>query len=206
MKNYILDTTVLLYDPQALFKFEENNVFIPITVIEDIDRFKKDLNETGRNARQTSRLLDGLRLKGSLTSGVKIDMGGKVIVKLDASSAAAKIPREFQSNPRDNLILSIALDVKEKSGGVPTFFVSKDINLRIKADALGLDVEDYESDKVDIEELYSGFTAITTQPEVISGFFETGAIAYQGEEKLFVNQYVTIVDASDASRIAYQRG
>jgi PhoH-like ATPase len=205
MKNYILDTTVLLYDPQALFKFEENNVFIPITVIEDIDRFKKDLNETGRNARQTSRLLDGLRLKGSLTSGVKIDMGGKVIVKLDASSAAAKIPREFQSNPRDNLILSIALDVKEKSGGVPTFFVSKDINLRIKADALGLDVEDYESDKVDIEELYSGFTAITTQPEVISGFFETGAIAYQGEEKLFVNQYVTIVDASDASRIAYGR-
>ncbi|HAJ80593.1 MAG TPA: phosphate starvation-inducible protein PhoH [Fibrobacteres bacterium] len=205
MKNYILDTTVLLYDPQALFKFEENNVFIPITVIEDIDRFKKDLNETGRNARQTSRHLDGLRLKGSLTSGVKIDMGGKVIVKLDASSAAAKIPREFQSNPRDNLILSIALDVKEKSGGVPTFFVSKDINLRIKADALGLDVEDYESDKVDIEELYSGFTAITVMPEAISGFFETGAIAYQGEEKLFVNQYVTIADASDASRIAYGR-
>jgi PhoH-like ATPase len=205
MKNYILDTTVLLYDPQALFKFEENNVFIPITVIEDIDRFKKDLNETGRNARQTSRHLDGLRLKGSLTSGVKTDMGGKVIVKLDASSAAAKIPRGFQSNPRDNLILSIALDVKEKSGGVPTFFVSKDINLRIKAAALGLDVEDYESDKVDIEELYSGFTAITALPETISGFFETGAIAYQGKEKLFVNQYVTIVDESDASRIAYGR-
>jgi PhoH-like ATPase len=64
MKNYILDTTVLLYDAQALFKFEENNVYIPITVIEDIDRFKKDLSETGRNARQTSRYLDDLRNKG----------------------------------------------------------------------------------------------------------------------------------------------
>jgi len=150
MKNYILDTTVLLYDSQALFKFEDNHVVIPITVIEDIDRFKKDLNETGRNARQTSRYLDTLRCKGSLTSGVALDNGGKIFVKLNDDSTLRRIPRDMQTNARDNLLLAIALDVKQKAGGTPTTLVSKDINLRIKADALGLTVEDYESDKVDI--------------------------------------------------------
>ena len=70
MKNFILDTNVLLHDPQALFKFQENNIIIPITVIEEIDRFKKDMNETGRNARQVSRILDAMREKGSLAVGI----------------------------------------------------------------------------------------------------------------------------------------
>jgi PhoH-like ATPase len=112
MKNYILDTTVLLYDAQALFKFEENNIYIPITVIEDIDRFKKDLSETGRNARQTSRYLDDLRNKGSLSAGVKLENGGTLIVKFDTDSILKRMPRELQGNPRDNLILAITLDVK----------------------------------------------------------------------------------------------
>ena len=99
MKNYILDTTVLLYDAQALFKFEENNIYIPITVIEDIDRFKKDLSETGRNARQTSRYLDDLRKKGPLSAGVKIESGGTLIVKLDADSIFRRMPRELQGIP-----------------------------------------------------------------------------------------------------------
>jgi PhoH-like ATPase len=205
MKNYILDTTVLLYDSQALFKFEENNVFIPITVIEDIDRFKKDLNETGRNARQTSRYLDALRLKGSLTSGVKIDNGGTVFVKLDTGSALKLIPRDVQSNVRDNLILAISLNVKEKAGDVPTLFVSKDINLRIKADALGLKVEDYESDKVDIEELYTGSTDVRVAPEAIASFHDSGAMAYGGQTPLFANQYITLVDEKDPSHFALGR-
>jgi PhoH-like ATPase len=203
MKNYVLDTAVLLYDPQALFKFEENNVFIPITVIEDVDRFKKDLNENGRNARQTSRYLDNLRLKGSLTSGVRLDNGGTVIVKLDVNSA--RIPRELQTNSRDSFILSIALDVKQHSEQIPTLFVSKDINLRIKADALGLDVEDYESDKVDIEELYSGYTTVTAASNEIDLFFEQGFLPYSGTSALFANQYVTLADTVDSSRVAYGR-
>ena len=76
MKNFILDTNVLLYDPQALFKFDENNLIIPITVIEEIDRFKKDMNETGRNARQVSRFIDEFRKRGSLAEGVKLENGG----------------------------------------------------------------------------------------------------------------------------------
>jgi PhoH-like ATPase len=204
MKNYILDTTVLLYDAQALFKFEENNVIVPITVIEDIDRFKKDITETGRNARQTSRYLDALREKGSLSSGVKLDTGGTVTVKSDADPSVRRTPRDH-GNARDQFILAIALDVKQKAGSVPTLFVSKDINLRIKADALGLKVEDYESDKVDIAELYSGCADITVPSDTIGIFHELGKVMHDGSVKLFANQYVTLVDAADASRFAYGR-
>ncbi len=205
MKNYILDTTVLLYDAQALFKFEENNIYIPITVIEDIDRFKKDLSETGRNARQTSRYLDELRKKGSLSAGVKLESGGTLIVKLDTDSILKRMPRELQGNARDNLILAITLDVKEKSGNVPTVFVSKDINLRIKADALGLVVEDYKSDTIDIEELYTGYIDIKVKSGAISAFHEQGWVLYEGKENLFANQYVSLVDSSDESRSALGR-
>jgi Predicted ATPase related to phosphate starvation-inducible protein PhoH len=205
MKNYILDTTVLLYDAQALFKFEENNIYIPITVIEDIDRFKKDLSETGRNARQTSRYLDDLRNKGSLSAGVKLENGGTLIVKLDTDSILKRMPRELQGNPRDNLILAITLDVKEKSGNIPTVFVSKDINLRIKADALGLAVEDYKSDKVDIEELYTGYIEIKVKSDAVSAFHEQGWALHEGNEKLYANQYIALVDSSDGSRFALGR-
>jgi PhoH-like ATPase len=203
MKNYILDTTILLYDSHAMFKFEENNVIIPITVIEDIDHFKKDLSETGRNARQTSRNLDALRLKGVLTRGVKLDNGGTLFVKLSPDDAARRIPREFQEKPRDNFILAIILDIKEKSGDIPTVFVSKDINLRIKADALGVAVEDYESDRVEIEELYSGATERPVSGSLIDAFKEKGILETQ--EHFFPNQYVTLKDEKDADHFAIGR-
>jgi PhoH-like ATPase len=203
MKNFILDTTVLLYDAHALFNFEENNVIIPITVIEDIDHFKKDVTETGRNARQTSRYLDALRTRGSLTKGVKLDNGGTLFVKLSDSEAVHRIPREFQEKPRDNFILAITLAVKEKAGTVPTVFVSKDINLRIKADALGVVVEDYESDKVDIEELYSGYTRVAADAAAVDAFRERGVCEAGGQ--FFPNEYVTLADRADPSHLAMGR-
>jgi len=205
MKNYILDTTVLLYDPQALFKFQEHNVIIPITVIEDIDRFKKDLSETGRNARQTSRYLDTIRQSGSLTAGVRLDTGGILSVKLDVDPEFKRIPRELQANARDNLILAIALDIKDKAGSTPTLFVTKDINLRIKADALGLAVEDYESDRVTLDELYDGFTDYTVSGSTVDSFIEHGAVVYEDETSLYANQYVTLVDAGDSTHTAFGR-
>ena len=82
MKNFILDTNVLLHDPQSLFKFQDNNIIIPITVIEEVDRFKKDMNETGRNARMVSRILDSMREKGSLASGVTMPGGGTLRIEM----------------------------------------------------------------------------------------------------------------------------
>jgi PhoH-like ATPase len=203
MKNYILDTTVLLYDAQAMFRFFENNVIIPITVIEDIDHFKKDISEIGRSARQTSRYLDDLRKKASIATGVKLDNGGTIFVKISSGTAVRRLPDELRDRNRDNMILAIALDVKERAENIPTIFVSKDINLRIKADALGLNVEDYESEKVDIEELYSGYREIRTDHESIEKFKISGII--DTDLELFPNQYVTLINNSDPAQIAYGR-
>lgn len=203
VKNYILDTTVLLYDAQALFNFADNNVIIPITVIEDIDHFKKDQNETGRSARQTSRHLDQLRKKASLVNGVALENGGTLFVRTGSGSLMHRMPEVLKESTRDNRILAMALDVKQHAQGVPTIFVSKDINLRIKADALGLDVEDYESDKVDIEELYRGYRAITVDAGAVRTFRERGTMTVG--EKLFPNEYVTLVASEDPAQTAIAR-
>ncbi len=202
MKNYVLDTTVLLYDSHSLFAFEENNVVVPITVIEDIDRFKKDLSETGRNARQASRILDALRKRGSLVSGVRLDNGGTLYVRTASEEGLRKVMPVFREKSRDNLILSIALDCKHKQQ-IPTTFVTKDIYLRIKGDALGITVEDYESEKVDIEELYSGSVDIIADSARVRALEEKGALAW--DEKLFPNQYVALIDKEDPGHVALGR-
>jgi PhoH-like ATPase len=202
MKNYVLDTTVLLYDPQALFRFEENNVIIPISSIEVIDHFKKDMNETGRNARQASRYLDSMRKRGSLANGVPLDTGGRLCIQSDTGNALAHVLRVFHERSRDNVTLAIALELK-RSASLPTIFVTKDISLRIKADALGLVVEDYQSDKVDIEELYPGWRRIDCDGTTIDEFNSRGSVAAPND--LLPNQYVNFVDRVDEHHAALGR-
>ncbi|MEA5114306.1 MAG: PhoH family protein [Geobacteraceae bacterium] len=197
MKTFVLDTNVLLHDPFALFRFQENSIIIPITVIEEVDRFKKDMNETGRNARQVSRYLDDLRQKGSLSSGIGLDSGGTIRVALFDEEIRRLIPPELSEQRADNRILAIALDAKNKSGRVPVILVTKDTNLRIKADAVGLKAEDYESDKVSIEELYTGFTVLDVTPETVDRFYGQGWA--ETEESLMPNQYVVLRDAGNPS-------
>ena len=153
IKYYVLDTNVLLHDPQALFKFKENAVVVPIVVIEEIDRFKKEQSERGRSARQCSRHLDALRKSGSLATGVTINGGGKLIVDLCKDQVGVEGPVR-RSN--DNTILSAALALHREHPTVPVVFVSKDTNARIKADAIGLTTVDYDDVKVTVDELYTG--------------------------------------------------
>ena len=153
-KNYVLDTNVLLHDPSALYKFKDNNVIIPIYVVEEIDKFKRDLSELGRNAREVSRSLDGYREEnGSLTEGVPLENGGMLRVMFTQK----ELPRELMNQHlTDNRILALAMDVKEREPSMRCVFVTKDINLRIRADALGLVTEDYENDKIENPEVYMG--------------------------------------------------
>jgi PhoH-like ATPase len=203
MKSFVLDTNVLLYDPQAIFKFRENNIIIPITVIEEIDRFKKDMNETGRNARQISRFLDDLRKKGSLSAGIGLESGGTLRVEIYEEKVMKRLPPELRVERGDNRILAVAFDAKEKSGNFPVIFVTKDTNLRIKADAIGLVAEDYESDKVDIEELYSGFAEQSVEPELIDRFHGQGWVELQWD--LLPNEFVTLRDMTNNSHTAIGR-
>ncbi len=200
MKHFILDTNVLLYDPHAVFKFEENEIIIPITVIEEIDRFKKDMNETGRNARQISRILDDFRKQGSLAKGIDLERAGTLRVELYNTELSKLLPPELSEQRGDNRILAVAMGIKNRNGRAPVILVTKDTNLRIKADAIGLKAEDYESDKVQIEELYSGFFELEVTPDIIDRFYGQGWV--EATESFYPNQFVTLKDKENPSHSA----
>jgi PhoH-like ATPase len=203
IKNFVLDTNVLLHDPTALQRFQDNRVVIPIIVIEELDHFKKDLNMLGRNARTTSKILDRMREKGSLSEGVPLENGGMLKVGF-AGDRGGNLPAELRGSKQDNLILAVALDLREREPDVPVVVVSKDTNLRIKADALGLNAEDYETGRVDIEELYKGYRETETTKEWIDGFFSRGEAPVEPAwGDLYPNEFVLFREAGgQASALA----
>lgn len=201
-KTFVLDTNVLLHDPQALFSFEDNDLVIPMTVIEEIDRFKKELSETGRNARQFSRIMDGLRAKAKLVDGVKLETGGFLRVDLYTETQMKGLPPELRSDQGDNRILAVALDVMSRSAA-PVIFVTKDTNLRIKADVLGLTAQNYESDRVSLDELYSGTAEVMLARDDVDLFYSQGSLAITDE--YLANQCLTLIDAANPSHTALAR-
>src|SRR3989339_1404874 len=138
-KFYILDTNVLIHDPISFTKFEDNAVVIPISVIEELDTFKSAGDERGKAARIVSRKLDEMRKVGKLNVGVKMENGGTLIVDLDHEQV---LPKEFLLAEMDNRILNSAqwFNLKKHNASL----VTKDINLRLKAEAVGINAEDYE--------------------------------------------------------------
>ncbi len=195
---------MLLSNPNAIFSFEDNDIYIPISVIEELDTFKKGLSETGRNARQFSRILDDLRERGgSLSTGIPIfnnrkDSGCVYIV---LESDMTLLPTHFERKP-DNLILSVALILQKNSTHMPVILITKDSNLRIKADALGVSVSDFEADKVNIEELYTGIVEFEVNTELIKKFLSSGSVSLENDD-LMPNQYVILRDIRDSLQFVY---
>ena len=174
-KNYVLDTNVLLHDPRAIFRFEDNNVIIPIYVIEEVDQFKREGSERGRNARHIARALDELREKGgSLSRGVTLDSGGTLRVAVP--SRRLELPSAIDHTAMDQAILQTAFDVRENDGGRPTVFVTMDTNLRIRADALGMVSQTYENQRVEPDQLTSGIVELDLDGEEIDAFFRDGKL------------------------------
>lgn len=154
-KHFVIDTNVLLHNPRAVFMFDDNEVVIPLSVIEELDRFKKNTDDTGRNARQIIRQIDRLRKVGRLFEGVPInDRGGTL--RIDRCDE--ELPFNLDLGVVDNRILAVAHSLKAQ--GERTVFISMDINARVKADALGIEVQDFEADKVDPEWLFTGFAHV----------------------------------------------
>lgn len=207
MKNYILDTNVLLHDPNSLLNFQENNVFVPIEVIEEIDRFKRESTELGQNARTVSRMLDGLRGEGSLSAGVKLPNGGKlrIAVQKKALAANGNGNGKAHGNTVDNKILNVAKNIQRADPRNETILVSKDINLRIKADAIGLPAEDYETDRVYIKDLYTGMIEIQLSPDKMANFRANGELEINGGKQYFPNEYCTLIDESNPKRAALSK-
>ncbi|PKM99990.1 MAG: phosphate starvation-inducible protein PhoH [Elusimicrobia bacterium HGW-Elusimicrobia-2] len=197
IKNFVLDTNVLIHDPASIFSFGDNNVILPITVIEELDGLKKFHDERGKSARSASRRIDGLRKRGSLVQGVKSREGGTVKVLIGSGE---KLPDSFASKA-DNTILSFAVHLNKTAGGV--VFISKDINMRIKAQVLGLETEDYDTMKVNFSELYNGWREIEMSPEGINKFYSDGVIVPEGE--FLENEYLIMKNAADPKQTALAR-
>lgn len=202
MKNYIIDTNVLLHDPNSLLSFANNSVLIPIEVIEEIDRFKRESSELGQNARSVSRMLDGLRGEGRLSEGVRLPNGGKLKIVFQKNGQEKNGHAVFSDNTVDNRILSLAAGIQKAQPKNPTILVSKDINLRIKADALGLQAEDYETDRVFIKDLYTGMVELLVAPDKLASFRANGELELNGGKKYFPNEYCTLTDESNPKRTA----
>jgi len=212
-KTFVLDTNVLLHDPAALTRFEDNNILIPIEVVEEIDRFKRDPAEKGRNARQVSRLLDALRAQGNLADGVPNgDQGGTLKVVFCRNETLSQLPPELKAGNGDNNILAVALEEQRLQAVMgsqpPVILVTKDTNLRIKADAVGLIAQDYTSDRVDIGDLYPGLCELWVSAEQMDRVKPTPGLAVEGlpvQSPLQANEGVTLIDQAQPAHTLLAR-
>ncbi len=200
MKNYILDTNVLLHDPNSILNFKENNVLIPIGVIEEIDRFKRESTELGQNARTVSRLLDGLRSQGRLSEGVTLSNGGRLRIIFQSKQENGALT--FGNNSVDSHILALALAIHQADPPTPTILVTKDINLRIKADAFGLPAEDYETDRILLKDLYTGVFEKQISAEKMTQFRANGELEINNGSPCFPNEYCTVSEETNPKRTA----
>ena len=201
-KNFVLDTNVLLHDPRAMYAFADNTVVIPIYVLEEIDSFKKDQSDLGRNAREVSRQLDSSRQRGRLSEGVSIGQQGG---RLKVAIGSRPLPDPLRTAQiADNFILGVALEVRDAEPNVKTFLVTKDVNLRVRGDALGLLTIDYDAEKIDIQELFAGTRELEVPGATIDSFYQDGSIVAPAEG-LYANEYLLLKDLQNPAHTALAR-
>lgn len=197
-KNYVLDTNVLIHDPQAIFSFDDNDVIIPIFVIEEVDQFKREGTERGRNARTIARLLDELRSKhGSLADAVPLENGGTLRVVLPQKRERLSVA--LDASGADSAILQTALDVQKNAPERRTVLVTMDTNLRIRADVLGLEPQNFESQRVRIDDLDGGAVELRVPEASIDAFYETGELSLPEGQLINPNGGVQLYGESEGS-------
>lgn len=203
-KIIVVDTNVILFDAQAIFKFKDAQVHVPISVIEEIDKFKRDMGENGRNARQFSRYIDDLRNKGHLAKGVSIGKNNtRVFIRADWEMKG--LPRELDMEVIDNRILGVAICLQAENKGAKVELISKDINLRIRADVFSIKARDYEPDTVAFEEMYSGVHELELTSEAIDRYYTEKFYAPDEGARLLANQYVIMKDKNNPNHSAIGR-
>ncbi len=201
-RKVVIDTNVILFDAFALLKFGDADIHIPFAVIEEVDKFKRDQGENGRNARQFSRFVDVLRGKGSLAQGVQID-NHETYVYITTDMGISGIGTELDQTKADNRILSTALALQKQHPRSKVELISKDINLRIKADVYGIFATDYDNSDVNQEDMYEGYLELDVTPAKIDEFYQNKKVTV--DNKLYGNQYVILKDSSNANHSAIGR-
>tara|TARA_B100000900_G_C20582176_1_gene717973 strand:+ start:101 stop:1441 length:1341 start_codon:yes stop_codon:yes gene_type:complete len=183
-KTFILDTSVLLYDKCSIHSFPGNNVMLPLVALDELDRFKDKKGVIGENARYVNRYLDKLREKGNLHSGITIEDDQKIIVALTGFD---QVPVGLDPTAPDNQMISLCLKMSHEKPS-PVIMVTKDINFRVKCDALGIKSEDYLKDRILLKdsEFYKGYITIDVDDaSIIDMFYEAGDVV---EDKLLITQ------------------
>ena len=192
-KKIILDTSTLIYDALAFSVFDSSDVYIPFSVLEEIDTFKRDMGEKGRNARQFNSFIDNLRNKGSLVEGVLLDSGSYLYVCMDLPSP---VP-ELDLSKVDHRILATALYLKKQNSSAHVELVTRDINLRIKADVFGIPAKDYEPEQTpDFEDLYTGVRNLHVDSVQFQMFRDKQFLPIESN-KFYPNQYVILENQSE---------
>ena len=205
-KMLVIDTSVLLYDMRSIHSFPGNDVVIPLIVLDELDRFKEKPGLLGESARYINRFLDNLREHGKLDQGIIIPDSDQTI------RVALKTPRydilnDWDQDKGDNRIISVALGLKEDFPEDPVKVVTKDINLRVKCDALGIRAEDYFADHIDIESEgeYTGWREIALMPEQIDQFYSSNFEAPK-DLALIENEFVVAKSGSSSFIAQHRKG
>jgi len=192
-KVFVLDTNVFIHRADALLSFRDNEIVIPLWVLEELDKLKSGTDERARNARHSIRLIDSFSKRGRLSEGVYIpEINSTLIIAMVYDGDAAL---DMDMSRMDNKIILSALYLKKFGRNV--FFVSKDINARVKAQALGINAVDYEKQKVNIESLYTGLVEIDSTAEIRDQLNAAGQAA--ADRELIANQFVQLNDPKDKS-------
>jgi PhoH-like ATPase len=205
-KTYVLDTNVLLTEANSIFSFKNNDIIIPLKVLEEIDKHKKRPDGVGQNARKSIRILDELRAKGNLHTGVRIEKGkGILYIKMYDANL---MPIGLDETDADNQIITTAITEQYNNPKRKVLVVSRDINMRIKCDAVQILTEDYIEDQVvsKVEELYEGYRTHLVDPQMIDRFYEGEVITSSMiDGKFNANEFVMLISNSNSKHTALAR-
>lgn len=205
-KIYVLDTNVLIHDPRSIYSFQDNEVVVPIFVIEEIDHLKRNTT-TAIQARTAARVIDSIRKKGCIAKGVEIEHG--IFFRVEIQNDVDLLPTTLKRDVVDNLIISATLGIKKKNPNMKVVMITKDINMRIKADALGLEVQDYETDKIEYKSLDDGHIEMEVSSEIYNKFNKSGKInvwELEGEHHLTENIFVKFKNGEESTYGRYNSG
>ena len=205
-KTYVLDTNVFLTSANSIFEFKNNDIVIPLKVLDEIDKHKKRQDGVGLNARKTIRILDNLRKKGNLHRGVRIARGKGLLSVRGYDVTDVPVGCELAS--ADNEIITTAITEYKKNTKRKVIVVTRDINMRVKCDSLGIPTEDYALSRVvdDESKLYVGFVKHLVDEQIVDQFYEGEYIVLEREEGRFIpNQFVMLVSSSNDKKTALSK-
>jgi len=204
-KTYVLDTSVCLTDASCLYKYQNNDIVIPLKVLEEIDKHKKRQDSVGANARKIIRTFDSLRARGNLQKGIRLGKGRGILRVSGADQN--NLPDDLRKNVADHIIISTALSENSKTPNRKTILVSRDINMRVICDSVGIPSEGYNLDKVieNHSSLYAGFETVLVDDQVVDRFYDGKEVLLDDGKKFNPNQFLMLVSSSNEKKTALAR-